>query len=92
MALYKPGQTVIVTTEDKNQVGVIIGHHVFNKQNLYDVLLETRSAIIMISTASSKKTYINKTLTAKLCDTGIIETTVPYKTLLAEDMLPICYS
>jgi hypothetical protein len=92
MALYKPGHTVIITSEEKNQVGVVIGHHVFNKQNLYDVLLESRSAITMVSTATSKKTYINKILTSKLCDTGIIETTVPYKTLLAEDMLPICYA
>lgn len=92
MAIFKLGHTVIVTSQEKHQVGVVIGHHVINKQNMYDVLLESRSAISMLTTGTSKKTYINRALTDKLCETGMIQTTIPYKTLLEEDSLPICYS
>ena len=48
---YKVGETVIVTTEDTHQVGVILNKHAVNKQTLYDVLLESRSALIMLGTA-----------------------------------------
>lgn len=88
--IYRPGDTVIVTTHQKNCVGVILNQLTINKQTVYDVLLESRSALTIIPTTPSKNTYVNKTLTAKLCDTGIIQSTVPYKTLLEQDLLPIC--
>jgi hypothetical protein len=87
---YKTGETVIVTVEDTHHVGVILDKCIINKQTLYDVLLENRRAIIALNTSASKHNYINKILTSKLCDTGIIETTIPYKTLLEEDKLPSC--
>ena len=37
-----------------------------------------------------KTTFINKALTEKLCDTDAIESTIPYKQLVADDALPIC--
>jgi hypothetical protein len=87
---YQSGDTVIVTTHQKNCVGVVLNQLVINKQLVYDVLLESRSALTAIPTTSSKNTYINKSLTSKLCDTGIIQTTIPYKALLEQDLLPIC--
>jgi hypothetical protein len=87
---YRAGETVIVTTHETNHVGVVLDRNIVNKQTVYNVLLENRTALVMIPTAPSKNTFINKTLTAKLCDTKIIETTIPYKTLLEEDLLPIC--
>ena len=88
---YVEGNTVIVTTEGKNQVAVVLDRRVINKVSVYDVLLENRSAMVMINTAG-KTTYINKVLTGKLCDTGAIESTIPYKQLVADDALPICRS
>ena len=88
---YVKGNTVIVTTEGKNQVAVVLDRRVINKVSVYDVLLENRSAMVMINTAG-KNTYINKSLTGKLCDTGAIESTIPYKQLVADDALPICRS
>lgn len=87
---YKVGETVIVTTEEVNHVGVVLDKYQINKQTMYDVLLENRRAIIALNTSTAKHNYINKMLTSKLCDTGIIETTIPYKTLLEEDKLPSC--
>jgi hypothetical protein len=92
MATYKEGQTVIVTQDGVNRVGVILDRYLINKQTVYDVLLERRSALIMLNTAPSKNTYINKSLTAKLCDTEMIETTIPYKEMLANEDLPICHA
>ena len=86
---YKPGDTVIITREGINHVGVVLDKQSFNKQTLYDVMLENRSCITMLNTSTSKKTYINKTLTAKLCDTDMIQTTIPYKEMLANDDFPI---
>ena len=43
----------------------------------------------MISTNSKYETYLNKQLTAMLCDSNMIQTTIPYKKMLAEDSLPI---
>jgi len=88
---YKAGESVIVTQDGTNRVGTVLDRYVVSKQVVYDVLLENRSAMVMIST-SGKDTYINKSLTAKLCDTEVIESTVPYKQLVAEDALPICRS
>lgn len=85
---FKNGQTVIVTTEVANKVGVVLDRRIINKTSVYDVLLEDRSALVMLNTAPSARTYINKSLTAKLCDTEIIQTTIPYKELVANEMLP----
>ena len=85
---FKNGQTVIVTTEVANKVGVVLDRRIINKASVYDVLLEDRSALVMLSTAPSSRTYINKSLTAKLCDTEVIITTIPYKELVANEMLP----
>ncbi len=87
---YKAGDTVIVTVENINHVGVVLDKYLINKQTMYDVLLENRSALIMLNTSTAKHNFINKTLTSKLCDTGMIETTIPYKELLEQDKLPIC--
>ena len=86
---YSAGETVIVTQDEVNHVGVVLDRYVVLKHVVYDVLLEKRSAMVMINTAG-KTTYINKSLTEKLCDTGAIESTIPYKQLVADDALPIC--
>lgn len=88
---YSAGETVIVTRDEVNHVGVVLDRYVVLKHVVYDVLLENRSAMVMINTAG-KNTYINKSLTEKLCDTGAIESTIPYKQLVADDALPICRS
>jgi hypothetical protein len=88
---YKAGESVIVTQDGTNRVGTVLDRYVVSKQVVYDVLLENRSAMVMIST-SGNDTYINKSLTSKLCDTEVIESTVPYKQLVADDALPICRS
>jgi hypothetical protein len=85
---YRAGDTVIVTTEDKNQVAVVLDRRVVNKVSSYDVLLESRTALVMLATNSSNRNYINKSLTAKLCDTETIQTTIPYKELVANDLIP----
>ena len=86
---YKAGDTVIVTFEDANRVAVILDSFLVNKKTMYDILLENRSAMTMINTASSNRTYINRTLTKLLCDSDQIVTTIPYKELLENDALPI---
>jgi hypothetical protein len=86
---YKAGDTVIVTFEDANRVGVILDSFLVNKKTMYDILLENRSAITMINTSSNNKTYINRQLTKLLCDTEQIVTTIPYKDLVENDALPI---
>jgi hypothetical protein len=88
---YKAGESVIVTQDGTNRVGTVLDRYVVNKHVVYDVLLENRSAMVMIST-SGNDTYINKSLTSKLCDTEVIESNVPYKQLVADDALPICRS
>ena len=90
---YRAGETVIVTQDEVNHVGVVLDRYVVLKHIVYDVLLENRSAMVMITKSSpglGKTTYINKSLTVKLCDTGAIESTIPYKQLVADDALPIC--
>jgi hypothetical protein len=86
---YKSGESVIITKEGTNCVGVILDSYIINKVLMYDVLLETRSAIIMVNTQSSCRTYINKHLSSLLCKSGLIQTTIPYKELLDNDRLPI---
>jgi hypothetical protein len=90
--MYKAGHTVIVTRDGVNHVGVVLDRYVVNKQTVHDVLLENRSAIIMLTTGYSKNSFINKALTAKLCDSEIITSTIPYKELLEAEMLPICHA
>ena len=86
---YKIGETVIITQEGTNRVGVILDKFVVNKGVMYDVLFENRSAMTMVNTNTSCKTYINKYLSGLLCESGMIQTTIPYKELLATDQLPI---
>lgn len=86
---YSAGETVIVTQDEVNHVGVVLDRYVVQKHVVYDVLLENRSAMVMINT-TGKTTFINKALTEKLCDTDAIESTIPYKQLVADDALPIC--
>ena len=47
---YKSGESVIVTQDGVNHVGTILDQYVVNKQLVYDVLLENRSALVMINT------------------------------------------
>lgn len=86
---YKIGETVIVTQEGTNRVGVILDKFIANKSVMHDILLENRSAITMVNTNTSCKTYINKYLSGLLCESGMIQTTIPYKELVANDQLPI---
>lgn len=86
---YKIGETVIVTQEGTHRVGVILDKFSINKVTTYDVLLENRSAISMINTNTNNRNYINRYLSGLLCESGFIETTIPYKELVNNDMLPI---
>ena len=86
---YRLGQTVVVTQDGVNRVGVVLDQYLINKATVYDVLLENRSAACIITTNPKHSTYLNKHLTTMLCDTGMIQTTIPYKQLLADDALPI---
>ena len=91
--MYKLGESVIVTERNKDkserhQAGVIIKQRKIKKQPFYDVLLETRSARIILNTARSNKTFINRTLSEKLCESGDIVATIPYHSLAEEDLLP----
>ena len=85
---YTAGETVIVTRDEVNHVGVVLDRYVVLKHVVYDVLLESRTALVMMTTNSSNRNYINKSLTAKLCDTDAIQTTIPYKELVANDLIP----
>lgn len=89
---YRPGQTVVVTQDEVNRVGVVLDQYLINKAVVYDVLLENRSAACIITTNPKHSTYLNKHLTSMLCDTDMIQTTIPYKQLLANDALPITKS
>lgn len=86
---WKAGDTVIVTQEGVNRVGVILDKFQVSKQSMYDVLLENRSAFTMVNSSANNRTYINKALTKLLCDSGQIETTIPYNELVANEALPI---
>jgi len=91
--MYKLGESVIVTERNKDkserhQVGVIIKQRKIKKQPFYDILLETRSAWIMLNTARSNRTFINRTLSEKLCESEDIVATVPYKYLVDAELLP----
>ena len=88
---YKPEESVIVTQDGVNRVGTVLDQYVVNKQLVYDVLLENRSALVMIST-NGKHSFVNRILTNKLCDTNIVQSNIPYKQLIADDAMPICRS
>jgi hypothetical protein len=85
------GDTVIVTQDNVNRVGVVLDKFIVNKRTVYDVLLENFSAVCMIGTTKCG-TYINSSLTKSLCQSGQIETTVPYSKLVESEMLPITKS
>ena len=85
---YKLGDSVIVTQEGTNKVGIVVQKFIVNKSTMYDVLLESRSAISCINTAKSKQSYINKDLTEKLCDTGIITPTMEYNFMFDNNLIP----
>lgn len=86
---YKVGQPIIVTKDDINHVGIVLDKFLVNKSTMYDVLLENRSAFTMVNTSKNKKLFINKELTTKLCDSGVITPTMNYVTLFENDQLPI---
>lgn len=88
MTRYAEGHPVIVTTEEKHQVGVIVSVFKHKKKTFYDVLLESRSAISALNSSSNNKTYINRELTKQLCDSGAITPTIDYKHLVEEDLIP----
>tara|TARA_B100000963_G_C22560246_1_gene640967 strand:- start:542 stop:820 length:279 start_codon:yes stop_codon:yes gene_type:complete len=92
--MYNPGETVIVTQDEINKVGVVIDQYKVNKQTVYDVLLENRSAVCMITTAPKHKTRINRSLTNRLSDDfgGPIKANVPYRELVEAEALPITKS
>jgi len=85
---YKEGDEVIVTSEGINRVGVVLNRRVINKSSVYDVLLENRSALVMLTTSNSNRNFVNKALTEKLCDTEIIRSTIPNKELVANEQIP----
>ena len=95
--MYNQGETVIVTEyldkkkkEEKHSVGVIMKSFIHKKQTFYDVLLERRTALSFLNTArSSKQAFINKDLTKRLVETGDIESTIPFKSMLDNEELPI---
>ena len=95
--MYNQGETVIVTeyinkkaNEVKHSVGVIMRPFIHKKQTFYDVLLERRTGLSFLNTAkTSKRYYINNTLTAKLVESGNIESTIPFKYMLDNEELPI---
>ena len=92
--MYNPGETVIVTQDEINKVGVVIDQYKVNKQTVYDVLLENRSAVCMITTAPKHKTRINRSLTDRLSNDfgGPIEAKIPYRKLVETESLPITKS
>ena len=89
---FKIGETVIVTEGDVNRVGVVLDKFTVSKRNVYDVLLENRSAVCMIGSKTADTAYINQHLSGLLCHSGMIETTIPYKHMLDNDLLPITKS
>ena len=50
---YRAGETVIVTRDEVNHVGVVLDRYVVLKHVVYDVLLENRSAMVMINTVAT---------------------------------------
>lgn len=86
---YKAGQPVIVTQDNVNRVGVVLDRYMASKRVVYDVLLENRSAVCMISSKPNNSTYVNTYLSDLLCSTGMIQPNIPYADMVANDLLPI---
>jgi hypothetical protein len=89
---FKIGESVVVTQDGVNRVGVILDKFVVSKRVVYDVMLENYTAVCMIGATSSASTYINQQLTGLLCVSGMIECKLPYKHLLENELLPITKS
>jgi hypothetical protein len=89
---YTPGTAVIVSQDGINRVGVVLDRYIASKVIVYDVLLENRSAVCMISSNTSNNVFLNRHLTDILCATEVITPSIPYKQLLADEMLPITKS
>jgi len=89
--IIRIGETVIVTQDGVNRVGVVLDKFIASKRTVYDVLLENRSAVCQIGSTKTD-TYVNTILTEMLCKTEQIETTIPYKMLLDNELLPITKS
>jgi len=85
---WKEGDEVIVTSEGVHRVGVVINRRIINKSSVYDVLLENRSALVMLNTSNANRNYINRALTTRLIDSEVIKSTIPYKELVADEALP----
>jgi hypothetical protein len=85
---WKEGDEVIVTSEGVHRVGVVINRRIINKSSVYDVLLENRSALVMLNTSNANRNYINRVLTTRLIDSEVIKSTIPYKELVADEALP----
>ena len=60
--IYKAGDEVIVTSEGVNRVGVVLDRRIINKSSIYDVLLENRSALVMLNTSTNKEIILTKYL------------------------------
>jgi hypothetical protein len=90
--IIRVGETVIVTQEGVNRVGVVLDKFIASKRTVYDVLLENRTAVCMIGSTKTDSAYVNQYLTELLCKTEQIETTIPYKYLLDNELLPITKS
>ena len=52
--------------------------------NRVAVILDRR----VINKSHNARNFINKTLTEKLCESGVIQSTIPYKDLVANEQLP----
>jgi hypothetical protein len=85
---WKAGDEVIVTSEGIHRVGVVLDRRIINKSSVYDVLLENRTALVMLNTAQSANNYINRALTSRLIDSEMIKSTIPYKELVENEALP----
>jgi hypothetical protein len=86
---YRVGTPVIVTQEGVNRVAIVLDKFIVNKGVMYDILLENRTALTMVNTSKSKNTFINKELTERLCESGIVIPTMSYSELAENDQLPI---
>jgi len=97
MQSFKEGQTVIITRRDdkevKHQVGVVVKKFRAKNRTFYDVLLENRSAISCLTSATSNNVFINRDLTKQLCEqdeqgNSPIRVKLDYQALLEADLIP----
>jgi hypothetical protein len=67
---FRDGDTVIVSHPEKtHQVGSVISSRIVSKRRVYDVLLESRSVLLLLTQSSKDNYYINSDLTKTLCHT-----------------------